>query len=478
MAARVVILAAGSGTRMRSRIPKALHPVAGRPLVDWVVAIAQAVSAAPPVVVVGPGAAPVAEHLAGRAVLAEQPEPRGTGDALRCARPHLADAEALVVLYGDVPLLRPASVASLLERFVAAGAGAAILTARPPDPRGYGRILRDGAGQFVGVVEEADLVGGGRDDRGGRLDEVNAGVYVFDPARLWPVLDGLQPGNRQGELYLSEAPQRMGPVATRGLEDPEEMLGVNDRVQLAAVAAVARRRVLEQLMRDGVTVEDPAATWVDADVRVGPDTVLRPGTVLGGRTVIGRDCVIGPFAHISDSEVGDGCRLAACHLEGCRLADRVTVGPFNRVRAGSVLEAASRLGTFTEVNRSRIGAGSAVPHLAYLGDATLGRDVNVGAGTITANWDGATKHPTVVGDGARLGSDTVLVAPVTVGPGAYTGAGSVITQDVPPGALGVARARQRTLVGWARRRRGAAGTGHNEQAPPGAGATPGHGEAS
>ncbi|HVA21850.1 MAG TPA: bifunctional UDP-N-acetylglucosamine diphosphorylase/glucosamine-1-phosphate N-acetyltransferase GlmU [Candidatus Micrarchaeia archaeon] len=472
MAARVVILAAGRSTRMRSAVPKVLHPVAGRPLIDWVLDAAAGVTAEPPVVVVAPGSDALQRHLAGRAALTIQPHPRGTADAALCARPLCPGSAPLVVLYADAPLLRPGTVRQLVDRYTAAGAAAAVLTARAADPSGYGRVRRGPGGDFQSIVEERDLPRDGESHPaapGGT--EVNAGVYVFDPTVLWPVLVRLRPANAQGELYLSEAPALMGAVTTWELRDPEEMLGVNDRVQLAAAATVIRRRLLEALMRGGVTVEDPATTWVDAGVEVGTDTVLRPGTVLGGRTRVGRDCVLGPFAQLEDTEVGDRCRIAAAHLSGCRLGDGVAVGPFNRVRPGSVLEGGSRLGTFTELARTTLGPDTAVPHLTYLGDATIGGDVNVGAGTITANWDGLAKHPTVVGDGARLGSDTILVAPVTVGAGAYTGAGSVVTKDVPAGALGLARARQRNLLGWVARRRGRRRrpTGDNGEGPPRAG---------
>ncbi|HUY96859.1 MAG TPA: bifunctional UDP-N-acetylglucosamine diphosphorylase/glucosamine-1-phosphate N-acetyltransferase GlmU [Verrucomicrobiae bacterium] len=455
MAARVVILAAGRGTRMRSQLPKVLHPACGLPLIDWVLEAARDAGPLPPVVVVAPGAQALRQHLEGRATVVEQPEPRGTGDAVRAARPLLAGDDPVVVLYGDVPLLRSETVRRLLDRFEAGGVDAVLLTAMTADPTGYGRVLRDPEGAFVRVVEEPDLPALPRPDPGpGPTVEVNTGAYVFAPAALWDALDRLGSDNAQQEIYLTDAPARLGRVATVELGDPEEMLGVNDRVQLAAAAASLRRRVLTRLMRSGVTVEDPATTYVDAGVEVGPDSVLRPGSVLAGRTRLGRACVVGPFAQLEDTEAGDRCRIATAHLAGCRLGDGVTIGPFNRIRPGSVLEDHSRLGTFTEVARSRVGPHSLVPHLTYLGDATLGRDVNVGAGTITANWDGRDKHATVIGDGARVGSDTILVAPVTVGAGAYTGAGSVITRDVPAGSLGLARARQRTLLGWVARRAG------------------------
>ncbi len=456
---------------MRSALPKVLHPLAGRPLIDWVLDASGGVGSAAPVVVVGPGATVLRSHLAGRAELAEQALPQGTGDALRAARALVGEADPVVVLYGDAPLLRGASVRSLVERFAAGGADAVLLTGRPADPSGYGRVMRDPDGGFRTIVEERDLPGGrdGPEAPGGGPEpvEVTAGAYAFAAAPLWAALERLSPANAQGEAYLTDVPARLTRVATVELADPEEMLGVNDRVQLARAAAVIRRRVLVRLMRGGVTVDDPASTWADAGVEVGADTVLRPGTVLAGRTRIGRACVVGPFAQLEDTDVGDGCRIGTAHLAGCRVADGVEIGPFNRVRPGSRLEAASRLGTFTEVVRSRIGPGSAVPHLSYLGDATLGRDVNVGAGTITTNWDGLGKHATVIGDGARIGSDTILVAPVAVGAGAYTGAGSVITEDVPAGALGLARARQRNLLGWVARRlaRRREPSGDNGEAP-------------
>ncbi len=449
---RAVVLAAGAGTRMCSAHPKVLHAVGGRPLIDWVLELARVDTDAPPVVVIGAGHDAVRERVAALAQVAVQPVPDGTGGALAAARPLLEGAEAVLVLPGDVPLLRPDTVRRLLGRSAVAAADAVLLSARPPDPTGYGRIIRAGD-VFRAIVEERDLP-----DAGAPLPEVNTGVYVFRARPLWPALARLGTDNAQGERYLTDVLARLPSVDVVPLEDWEEMLGVNDRVQLAAVGAALRRRTLRAAMLAGVTVEDPETTYLEPQVTVGVDTVLRPGTILRGATRVGRDCVVGPYAELVDTVTGDGCHVDRAQLSGCRLEDGVRVGPFNRVRPGSELAAGSRLGAFTEVARSRVGPGSAVPHLTYLGDAVLGRDVNIGAGTITANWDGIAKHPTAIGDGARIGSHTVLVAPAQVGAGAYTGAGSVVTQPVPAGALGVARARQRNLLGWvARRRRASAG---------------------
>ncbi|MGH7697120.1 MAG: bifunctional UDP-N-acetylglucosamine diphosphorylase/glucosamine-1-phosphate N-acetyltransferase GlmU, partial [Candidatus Dormibacteria bacterium] len=332
--------------------------------------------------------------------------------------------------------------------------GASLLTATRNDASGFGRVQRSAEGGFLRVVEDADQ------PWDGRPAEVNCGVYCFSLARAREGLTRLGADNVQGERYLSWLPQLVdGGVVTVDLEDAELATQVNDRLQLAHAEGLLRRRTLERLMRSGVTVVDPAATWVDCDVEVGEDTVLAPGTVLRGRTRVGAGCVIGPFAELEDAEVGDGCQIGRAHLAGCKLADGVDVGPFNRVRPESSLGPNSHLGTFTEVVRSQVGAGSQVPHLTYLGDAELGPDVNVGAGSITANWDGLQKHRTVIDEGARLGSDTILVAPVRVGRGAYTGAGSVVTEDVPDGALAVSRSRQRNIADYGRRRRRSAGEG-------------------
>lgn len=447
-AARAVVLAAGSGKRMRSRVPKVLHPVGGLSLLEHSLRAAEAATSGRPILVVSELDGSFRARLQARAELVVQAEPKGTAAAVAEARAALAGEVVVLVLPGDMPLLSAASLTRLIEALDASEAGAAVLTAAVTEARGYGRIVRSGDGRLTKIVEDAD------EPWDGAPAEVNLGAYAFSLPQLWEALAKLTSDNTQGELYLSWLPQMVaGGAVTVEATDPDEAIQVNDRVQLAQAEAALRRRTLRRLMLAGVTVTDPSATWVDCDVEVGADTVIAPGTVIRGKSRIGSDCVIGPFAELEDVEIGNGCRIGRSHLSGCKLADGVDVGPFNRVRPDSEMGPKTHLGTFTEVVRSRVGEGSQIPHLSYVGDAEVGRDVNYGAGSITANWDGQMKHRTVIADGARLGSGTILVAPVEVGEGAYTGAGSIITNDVPQGSLAVARARQRNILGWVARRR-------------------------
>ena len=436
---------------MVSSRSKPLHQVAGVPMIEHVLRAVAEVLPQPPIVVVGGGDTDLTAYLGDRAVIVTQPQPEGTADAVLAAREELTGAGAALVLAADMPLLTSRSLRALLAAFSNGAPGASMLVADVDDPSSYGRVERNAAGRLVQVVEAAD-----EPARLGRA-EVNCGAYLFRLPQLWAALSQLSRDNAQSELYLSWVPIGIeGGAELVEAPDPVEALQVNDRIQLAAAEAAWRRRTLRRLMAQGVTVVDPESTWVDCDVEVGQDSVLHPGTVLRGATVVGRDCELGPFAELDSCELADGCRVGRSVLRGCKLERGVDVGPYNRVRPGTVLGPGSHLGTFTEVVRSRIGAGSQVPHLSYLGDAELGDDVNVGAGSITANWDGLGKRHTVIEDGARLGSDTILVAPIRVGAGAYTAAGSVLTGDVPPGSLAVARVPQRNLEGWvARRRRGA-----------------------
>ena len=448
-APRAVILAAGQGTRMRSARPKALHPLAGRPMLLHIVEAATAATGAPPVVVLGPDQAAVREVVEGVAQVAVQPEPRGTGDALRSLPAELRAEGPVAVLYGDLPLLRAETIAGLLRAQRASGAACVLLSVVPGHADGLGRVVRGSDGRVLRIVEERDLPGNGVPVP----DECNAGVYVFSGRQLWPALERLSTDNAQGEYYLTDVVALLAPaVEAVPVTDPEEALGVNDRRQLAAAEAVLRRRLLDALMLDGVTVEDPATTYVDAAVRVGADTVLRPMTVLRGVTVIGRDCEIGPMAQIRDARIGDRVRIGASVIDDAEIADGVEIGHFNRVRPGSALGSGVSLGTHAEVKNSRIGAGSRVNHFSCVLDSDVGTDVNIGAGTVTCNYDGHDKHRTAIEDGAFVGTNSSLVAPVRIGRGAYVAAGSTVTRDVPDGALAVGRERQRNIEGWRDRR--------------------------
>ena len=444
-APRAVILAAGQGTRMKSARPKVLHPLVGRPMLLHIVEAVRAATGAPPVVVLGPDQPAVHEAVQGAARVVIQPEPRGTGDALRSLPPELRDEGPVVVIYGDLPLVRTETILGLLRAQEATGAGCVLLTIVSDDGHGLGRVVRGSDGRVERIVEERDLPGLGVPVP----DECNAGVYVFSGRHLWPALERLSSDNAQGEYYLTDVVALLAPAVEAVIvTDPAEAMGVNNRLQLAAAEAALRRRLLDALMLDGVTVEDPATTYVDAAVRVGADTVLRPMTVLRGKTVIGRDCEIGPMAQIRDAHIGDRVRIGASVIDEAEIADGVEIGHFNRVRPGSVLESGVSLGTHAEVKNSRVGSGSRVNHFACVLDSDVGTDVNIGAGTVTCNYDGNEKHRTSIEDGAFVGTNSSLVAPVRVGRGAYVAAGSTVTRDVPAGALAVGRARQRNIEGW------------------------------
>jgi bifunctional UDP-N-acetylglucosamine pyrophosphorylase/glucosamine-1-phosphate N-acetyltransferase len=446
-APRAVILAAGQGTRMKSTRPKVLHPLVGRPMLLHIVEMAATATGTLPVVVLGPGQPVVREAIDAVAEVVIQPEPRGTGDALRSLPVELRDEGPVVVLYGDLPLLRAETIRSLVRAQVATGAACVLLTVVPDHPAGLGRVVRGSSGRVERIVEERDLPDGKPVPA-----ECNAGVYVFSGEHLWPALERISTDNAQGEHYLTDVVALLAPEVEAVLAaDPEECRGVNDRRQLAAAEAVLRRRILEALMLDGVTVEDPATTYVDAGVRVGADTVLRPMTVLRGETVIGRDCEIGPMAQIRDARIGDRVRIGASVIDEAEIGDGVEIGHFNRVRPGSVLESGVSLGTHAEVKNSRIGARSHVNHFSCVLDSDVGSDVNVGAGTVTCNYDGREKHRTTIEEGVFVGSNSSLVAPLRIGRGAYVAAASTVTRDVPAGALAVGRARQRNIEGWRRR---------------------------
>ena len=466
MGLKVVVLAAGEGKRFRSSsLPKPLYPLAGRPLLWHVLAAAAELRADRTVVVVGRGAdqvrSAVPEFGFGPVEFAEQRELRGTGDALATALPLLPPDGEVLVLYGDTPLVTTATLERLLEAHRAGAARATVLTCTMADPHGYGRVLRDPDGAVVGVVEERDATPEQR-----AVTEINGGLYVFER----PLLDALaQLGaeNDQGEQYLPDlfpmVVKEGGRVAAVSAP-AEQVMGVNDRAQLAEAGAVLRRRVLERLLRDGVTMVDPATVYVDVDVEIGCDTVLEPLVFLEAGTRVGERCRIGPNARLVACTVADEATVTQAVGIQASIGPGAIVGPFAYLRPGAELGARSKVGTYVEVKKSHIGAGSKVPHLTYVGDAEIGEGVNVGAGTVFVNYDGIAKHRTIVGDGAFIGSDTMLVAPLTVGDGAQTGAGSTITRDVPPGALAIERADQRTIEGWAerRRRRGRAGQGHSD----------------
>jgi bifunctional UDP-N-acetylglucosamine pyrophosphorylase / glucosamine-1-phosphate N-acetyltransferase len=453
--AAVVIMAAGAGTRMKSATPKVLHKVAGQSMISLAVDAADALDPQRLVVVVGHGREQVSAHLAEVAphvVIAVQEQQLGTGDAVRAGLAGLGEvAGEIVVTSGDVPLLAGATLAALLAAHRREANAVTVLTSRVPDPTGYGRIVRDGD-QVARIVEQADAA-----DDELAITEINSGIYVFEADALSAGISSLTAGNAQGELYLTDvithARRRGGRVGGWLLSDHLQTEGVNDRIQLAERNAEANRRILRRWMAEGVTVIDPATTWVHAGVDLAADVTLLPGTCLEGATSVSTGAVIGPDTTLIDVEVGENATVTRTHGELAVIGAGATVGPFSYLRPGTELGASGKIGAFVETKKAVIGAGSKVPHLTYCGDAVIGEGVNIGAGTIFANYDGVTKSTTTVGDNSFVGSDSVLVAPVEIAPGSYVAAGSTITSPVGPGELAVARAHQRNIKGWVARKR-------------------------
>ena len=450
----VVVLAAGEGTRMRSAVPKMLHEICGRPMVQWPIRAAIEAGAGRVVVVGGPGGE-LDGALPDGAELAVQREPRGTGDAVLAAAERLEGDAPVLVVNGDTPLVTPQLLAAVLQAHTSSGAAATIATVELDDPTGYGRVVRGPDGGVEHIAETKSP--GDADEAELRIREVNAGVYAFDGARLLPALQRVQPDNAQGEYYLPDVLQVFRGddhgVAAFPVDDPQAVLGVNDRVDLARVRALAQRRIHEAHMRAGVTIVDPDATTIDADVQLGRDTVIEPASFLRGSTRAGERCRIGPLTTIIDSALNDQVTVTHSYLLECEVHDGAKLGPFAYLRPGTVVRANAKVGTFVEVKNSDIGEGTKVPHLTYLGDADVGGQTNIGAGTITANYDGFRKHRTRIGERVHGGVDTSFVAPVEVGDDAWIAAGSVIVDDVPPGALGVARERQRNVEDYDARKR-------------------------
>jgi bifunctional UDP-N-acetylglucosamine pyrophosphorylase/glucosamine-1-phosphate N-acetyltransferase len=388
--------------------------------------------------------------LNGEGQTVSQAQQLGTGHALAQVAAAHRSPGPVVVLYADAPLLRGETLRTLLAEHEKSHAAVTLLTARLDEPTGYGRIIRARTGAFREIVEEKDATGEQK-----AIKEINSGVYVFSGRELWPALAKLENKNRAGEFYLTDIVRLIkGKVQTVPVEDGDEILGINDRRQLAQAEHVMRRRILDALMISGVTITDPATTFIDADVHIGRDTVVLPFSFIAGESTIGQDCVIGPFTQVSDSIIGDSCRVERAHVDHSTLAQNVHVGPFSRLRPGSVLDDGVRVGTHAEIKNSHIGPGTAIAHFSAVLDSDIGANANIGAGTVTANFDGIDKHRTEIGDRVQVGSDTILVAPVRLGDDAYTAAGSVITSDVPAGSLAIERTEQKTVPGWTERRRG------------------------
>ncbi len=431
----IIVLAAGAGTRMKSSLPKVLHPLAGRPMVAYVLDVARALEPVQLVVVTGHGDEQVRQALGPDLAYARQEQRLGTGHAVQQAAAAAARrAGTVLVVHGDTPLMRPETLRRMLEEHWAAGAAVTLLTFWPQSPAGYGRIIREaGTERVLAVVEDVAATAGER-----TIGEVNSGILCFRDAWLWPNLAALEP-SPAGEFFLTGLVQmaiRQGEtVVALPVADALEVMGVDHRAKLARAEAELRRRINEDWMLAGVTLIDPEATYIDAGVEIGPDTVVWPNTLLQGQTRIGAGCTIGPGAVIRSSRIGDGCRVELSVLEEAVMDDGSEIGPFGHMRKGGHLAQGAHMGNFGEIKNATLGPGAKMGHFSYLGDATVGAKANIGAGTITCNYDGTRKHRTEIGAGAFIGSDTMLVAPVTVGEGAKTGAGSVVTRDVPPGEL-------------------------------------------
>ena len=455
----VVVLAAGGGTRMKSKTAKVLHPVGGRSMVGHVLAAVRTLEPARVVVVVGHQREQVAPHvqeLLPEAVLAVQEEQLGTAHAVRMGVDAVGADQlgggTVLVAYGDTPLLRGESLRAFLTDHEAAGRAVSILSGVVADPFGYGRIVRAPDGRVAAIVEEKDATEEQR-----AIAEINSGILAFDAAFLADALGRIGNDNAKGEFYLTDAVAIAGAagleVGAHVIDDVSEIEGANDRAQLAALARVLNERVVEGWMRDGVTVVDPATTWVDVDVELARDVTILPGTQLLGATVVGEDAVVGPDSTLKDCEVGAGARVVRTHAELAVVGERAEVGPFSYLRPGTRLGAGGKIGGFVETKNAAIGDGAKVPHLSYVGDAEIGEGTNIGAGTIFANYDGIAKHRTRVGKHAKTGSNNTFVAPVTIGDGAATGGGTVVRGEVPPGALAVSAGPLRVIEGWAARRR-------------------------
>ena len=451
----VIVLAAGEGTRMKSTTPKVLHTIAGQSLLGHVLTAVDLLAPAEVRVVIGAGRERVQEHLekiSPNSLAIVQEHRGGTGHAVQIA---LASAElrgTVLIVAGDTPLLSSETLRQLVAAHNEGRFAATVLTAELPDPTGYGRVIRSENGDLVRIVEERDATEVEKE-----IDEINSGVYVFDLAKLHRAIAKLTDDNAQGELYLTQVieilradNERVVPILT---PDYIEILGINDRVQMAECAAIMRDQINDAFMRAGVSMIDPTTTWIDTSVKIAPDAVIYPGTAISGNSVIAEGAIIGPRSTLIDCNVAARATVIESFCNGATIGVEASVGPFTYLRPGAVLGRKSRTGAYVEMKNATLGEGSKVPHLSYVGDATIGEGTNIGAATVFVNYDGVEKHHTTVGDHVRIGSDTMLVAPISIGDGAYTAAGSVITEDVPPGAIGVGRAKQRNVLGWVLRKR-------------------------
>jgi bifunctional UDP-N-acetylglucosamine pyrophosphorylase/glucosamine-1-phosphate N-acetyltransferase len=447
-----IILAAGKGTRMKSDLPKGLHPIMGLPIVEWIVRAVRESGVSKIVVVIGHGADRMQESLAHLGVeFAFQTEQLGTGHATLQAQARLSGHKGpILILPGDTPLLTAAEISKLVDAHLSTEASATMLTTIVNDPTGYGRVIRDGSGSVAGIVEDKDAT-----PEQSTVCEVNPAMYVFNSEPLWSILPSLSNRNAQGEYYLTDMIGALiaagHHVAAVAATEPECVAGINDRWQLAELSAVLRKRILRRHAMAGVAIADPDLCWIGPDVELAEDVVIEPGTILIGKTQVGRGSVLGPNSRVSDSIIGSDCTVLMSHLNSAILEDGVRCGPFANLRPGTILRKGVRIGNFVEVKNAEIGAGTSASHLSYLGDATVGAHANIGAGTITCNYDGFEKHRTIIGDGAFIGSNSTLIAPLEIGKGAMIAAGSTINRNVAADALGIGRKEQEVREEWAKR---------------------------
>lgn len=448
-----VVLAAGKGTRMRSKIPKVLHKIGGKPLVWHVINAAKLAGVYKQILVVGYGAEEVKKKFIHDVDFAYQSEQLGTGHAVKQAKDIVPeDVENILVLCGDTPLLRSQTIQKLLKNHGENKALCTILSANAPNPEGYGRIVRDNRGNVQQIIEEKDA-----DEEVKMITEINTGAYCFNKEKLFEALEELTPKNKQGEYYLTDV---ISIFREKGLQVIsyvsdcfEEIKGVNDRSQLAAAEKILRTRKNNALMQEGITLIDPDTTYVDEEAVIGPDTVIHPFSFVKGDSTIGAGCEIGPHTSLEDVSIGENTKIVRSVVVESSIGSRCEIGPFSYIRPGTVLHQRVKIGTYVEVKKSTIDDESKISHLSYIGDAELGKNVNVGAGTITCNFDGERKWKTVIEDDAFIGSNTNLIAPINIGAGSYIGAGSTITEDVPADSLGLARIRQKNIIGWVKKKK-------------------------
>jgi bifunctional UDP-N-acetylglucosamine pyrophosphorylase/glucosamine-1-phosphate N-acetyltransferase len=448
-----VILAAGKGTRMKSDLPKVLHQVNGKAMISYVIEAAQESGADKSVLVVGHGAEQVRAALGHDLAYALQMPQWGTGHALQCAVPAIDPAcRSILVLCGDTPLITAQTLQALMAEFQKSQSACTVLTTMMEDPFGYGRIVRDADGRIAKIIEEKDA-----DYEQKQIKEVNTAIYCFDYQLLLSVINDLDNDNRQREYYLTDLlellSQKGHKVHSMLLADSDEVMGINDRIQLAQAACILRKKKNRSLMAAGVSIVDSANTYIEDDVEIGIDTVIEPYTFIRGRTVIGCACQIGPNTDIDSAVIGNKCQIRQSTIVGCHMGNDCNIGPFSYMRPGTVLADQVKVGGFVETKKAQVDSGSKIPHLSYIGDTKIGRDVNIGCGTITCNYDGFAKYTTIIEDGAFIGSNTNLIAPVTVGKRAVVAAGSSVSKDVPADALAIERAEQRNIEGWAEKNR-------------------------